>query len=244
MSRFETADTIINDTALEVGLVPANDVYSSQDENFIQLRGLLTVSGRELAQLNNWSILEEVFDLNTGDPAPDDGLYDLPADFDHMIDQTAWNRSGNVPVGGPLSAQVWSTLVGRDLGSTTIYASFRLTEGQVRLYPNPAPADTDLSFMYQSRNWVQEAGGTRKDRPSIGTDVILFAPILIQKYLKVKWLSAKGFDITTASRELDNMMNSVQGKDTGAQVLNASGGAYFPYLNPWTSLPDTGYGPF
>ena len=250
MARYETANTIINDTALEVGLVPVNDVYSSQDENFTQLRGLLTVSGRELIQLNDWSILEDVFDLNTStsSPAsgtpPDNGLYDLPEDFSHMIDQTGWNRDGNVPVGGPLSPQVWSTLVGRDLGSTTIYASFRLTENQIRLYPNPAPEDTDLSFMYQSRNWVLEEAGTRKDRPSLNTDIILFDPILIGKYLKVKWLSAKGLDITIASRELDNMFNSITGKDKGGQVLNAGGGVDFPYLNPWRNMSDTGYGAF
>jgi hypothetical protein len=45
MARYESANTIINDTALEVGLVPASDPFSSQDEAYIQLRGLLTSVG-------------------------------------------------------------------------------------------------------------------------------------------------------------------------------------------------------
>lgn len=243
MARLETANTIINDVALEVGLSPVNDVYASQDENFIQLRGLLVNSGRELAQLNDWSILEQQFSLNTGANPPSDGLYNLPDDFDHMVDQTGWNSGGNVPVGGPLSPQVWSTLVGRELGSTTIYASFRLTQNQIQLYPSPAPADTDLSFMYMSRYWVQEAGGTRKDRPALSDDIILYNPTLVGKYLKYKWLSAKGMDTSAALSELDRVFDSTTGKDRGAAVLNASTGSVgMPYLSPWVSVPYSGFG--
>lgn len=243
MARYETANTVINDAALEVGLLPVTDVYSSTNDAFIQLRGLLTSCGRELAQLHDWVILQRNFTLNTGAVPPADGLYDLPDDFSAMIDQTGWNVATNLPIGGPVSPQVWSVMVGRDLGSTTLYVNFRLTDNKIQVYPLPAPANTELSFMYLSRNWVQESGGALKDRPSVGSDIILFEPILIVKYLTVKYLSAKGFDTTQASRELDLMFQSRIGKNAGAQILNASGAnSGYPYITPWNNVPYTGYG--
>jgi hypothetical protein len=48
MARQETVNTILNDTALEVGLLPVGDPWASQDDSFIQMRGLINSSGREL----------------------------------------------------------------------------------------------------------------------------------------------------------------------------------------------------
>jgi hypothetical protein len=243
MSRYETASTIINDTALEVGLTPVSDPFSSQDEAYVQLVGLLTVAGRELAQLEDWQELQQTFNLNTTNSQHDGSLYDLPDDYSHMIDQTGWNRTANLPLAGPTSVQTWSTLVGRDLSSTTLYASFRLSEGKVLLYPDPPPEDTDISFQYQSRNWVEESGGQRSDRVINGTDTPLYSPILIQKLLKLKYLSAKGDDIMAASREFDLMMGSIKGKNKGAPVLNTAGGNLgYPYISPYRNTGDTRYG--
>lgn len=242
MARQETAAQIINDTALEVGLAPEQDVYASQKDTFIQLRGLLTTAGRELVELREWTALQQDFEIVTEVP-PDTGIYDLPSDFSRMINQTGWNRSANLPVSGPLSSQVWSTLIGRNLGSTTLYVNFRLTENIIELYPSPPPDDLTISFMYISRDWVIESGGQRKDRPESNTDIVLFEPIMIVKFLKLKWLSSKQMDTTAASREVDLMFDARTGHDAGAPVLSVSGsGVGFPYLNPWTNLPDSGYG--
>lgn len=242
MARQDNANTIISDVALEVGLTPVTDAYSTNREEYLQLQGLLNIAGQELLELHDWTILQDLFPLNTGINPPPDGLYDLPDDFSRMIDQTGWNRDANLPLGGPLSPQTWSTLVGRDLASTTLYASFRLTQNQIQLYPSPAPPETQLQFMYISRNWVEETGGAQKDRATNGTDIVLYDPILIKKLLKVKWLSAKGFDTSLASREFDLMFKSRTGSDSGAPILNASGVAAYPYLNPWRNMSDTGYG--
>ena len=91
MARYETANTIINDAALEVGLVPATDPYASQDEAFIQLRGLLTSAGRELCDMHNWSLLIENYSVTTAEG--DTGDYPLPGDFNRMINQTGWDQN-------------------------------------------------------------------------------------------------------------------------------------------------------
>ena len=135
MGRYATANDIVNRAALEVGLVPQNDVFSSQDVAFQQLTGLLNSCGQELVELHPWQVLVKEYSLTT--QAGDDGKYDLPDDFAYMIDQTGWDRTNRVAIGGPLSAQDWAYLKGRDLVSQSIYASFRQVEGELAIPATP-----------------------------------------------------------------------------------------------------------
>jgi len=214
---------------------------TNTDENFIQLTGLLTSAGQELVELHPWQILVKEFALTTTDL--DTGTYDLPDDFCYMIDQTGWDRTNRVAIGGPLSPQQWTYLKGRDLVSQTIYASFRLVDNKFDLFPQPPPVGLQVSFEYISRNWVLLSDQSYADEIQNGTDTALFEPILIVKFLKAKFLEAKGFDSTAARAELQSMFDSRTGKDTGAPILSASGtGRGFPYLSPFYNTGDTGYG--
>ena len=242
MARYATANDIINRAALEVGLVPQNDVYSTQDDSFAQLAGLMNSCGQELIELYPWEMLVKHFSVTT--QAGDSGTYPLPDDFSYMIDQTGWDRTNRVAIGGPLSAQDWSYLKGRDLVSQSIYASFRLVEGRFDLFPQPPPEGLEVSFEYINRNWVQEQGTQEyKDSADSSSDVILFEPILIVKFLKVKFLDAKGFPSQAARQEFESIFDSRTGKDKGASILNAGRGMRgVPLLHSYYNLPDSGFG--
>jgi hypothetical protein len=162
-----------------------------------------------------------------------------------MIDQTGWDQTNRVAMGGPLSSQDWSYLEGRDLVSQSIYASFRLDSNKMELYPQPPPVGLDIRFEYMSRNWVAEATNTdnRHDLVQTGSNLILYEPILIVKFLKVKMLEAKGLDASSARLEFENMFDARTGQDEGASILSASMNQRgFPYLHPFYSTGDTGYG--
>ena len=239
MSRQENAATIINDTAIEVGLVPVNDPYSTQDEAFVQLRGLLNSAGRELVTMFDWEMLQRTLDITTapGDP----GSYDLPTDFDRMSNQTGWNISSRLPIAGPLSPQMWAAATALPVNPTT-YICFRLNANKLDLFPyDPVPEDMQLRWWYISRNWVADGNGETTDRANNGNDIVLYDPILMTKFLKVKFLSAKGYDIAVAAREFDMTFMSLTGQDKGAQVLNAAGNQAYPYLG-LGNIPWTGYG--
>lgn len=243
MARLATANDIINRVAIEIGLNKDVNPVASEDESFVRLRGLLDSAGQELVQLNDWQIMQKSFTFTT---APgDDGNYDLPTDFSHMIDQTGWDRTNNVPLGGPLSSQDWAYLAGRDLVDQSIYVSFQLSNNRLSVYPQPPPAGLNISFEYQSRNWIAEQAQTnnRHDIVQTGSDLVLYEPILIVKFLKVKMLEATGFDASAARLEFDTMYDSISGKDEGASVLNASGVTHgFPYISPYRNTGDTGFG--
>lgn len=243
MARYLSVDDIINRAVVECGLLPSSSPVSDTDETFIQMVGLFNSSGQELAEINDWQILTKKFEIIT--ESTDDGKYDLPDDFNYFIDQTAWDRQNRVALGGPLSPQSWTYLEGRDLVSDTIYASYRQNEGQIWIFPQPPPDGMKLTFEYISRNWLKEHGSNVPNRDSIGSgsNICILDPLLSIKFLKLKFLQAKGFDASAAGMEFDTLLGSRTGKDVGAAVLNVSGGGRgIPYLNAFGSTPDTGYG--
>ncbi len=243
MSRYLSVDDIMNRVALEVGLLPSSSPVTDTNDTFVQLEGLFNSSGQELSELHPWQILNKPFDINT--TAEDDGKYDLPDDFNYFVDQTGWDRKNRVPMGGPLSAQDWTYLSGRDLVSQTIYASYRQNEGQIWLYPQPPPDDMQITFEYISRNWLREQGASEANRDTIGagSDICVIDPLLSIKFLKLKYLQAKGFDYSAAAMEFDTLLDSRIGKSVGAPILSASrSGRHFPYLSPYGNTGDTGFG--
>ena len=243
MARFKSINDIINQVAIEVGIPKAADVFSSQDIAFTQLTTLSNSCGYELLQDEDWEGLTREHTIIT--QQNDDGKYPLPDDFGYMINQTGWDMTNNVPLGGPLSAQEWTYLKGRDLISQTIYASFREVENQFWLFPQPAPEGLEVTFEYTSRNWVLRGGQMNdySDFVAQPSDVVLYEAYMFERLLKTRFLEARGFDSTAAAGQYNTSLGSWKGKDKGAQILNAGRGrGGMPYLNGFSSVPDTGYG--
>ena len=245
--RYQSVNDAMNQVAVEAGLAPVPDALSSSDAAFIQLRYLLNSSLQELMEMYPWQILTRQFQHTT--TVGEEGKLDLPSDFAYMIDQTGWDRSNNVPLAGPLSAQDWTYLLGRDLVGSTIYATFRFDQNQLWIFPqDPMPSGLDINFEYISRNFIQLAGVTPteySDTIETSADVILFPPQLVTRLLKVKFLEAKGFSTDKAQDAFWQSFGSWSGKDGGAAILSAGSGSRtggIPYLNGFYNTPDTGFG--
>jgi hypothetical protein len=223
MAQFIDANTVINRAAVEVGLPTASDPVSSQSDDYAQLTVLLNSAGQELVELNPWQNLVSVFTLVT-----EDG-------------DSGWNQTNLFPVSGPLSAQQWSLLVSQAPLSNVLYSAYRLIDNSFELFPRPPAAGQTIYFEYISRNWVVTAGASpvRQDTVISGTDIVLYDPLLIIKFLKLKWLQAKNLPANDAAMDFDRLFNGRVGKDTGASVLSAGTSVGFPYLNmrnvPWTN---------
>ncbi len=242
LATIISANEILNRVAAEVGIEPVSDSFSSTDPAFLKMRYLLNTAGEELMQAHPWEFLTQSHQITT--VSADSGTYPLPADFGYMINQTGWERSENVPLGGPLSPQEWTYLRGRNLASNTLYASFRIADGQFNIFPAPPPNGLDLNFEYISTNWVSDGQVSPTYQPDVqvGTDKPLFDKTLITRYLKVKWLEAGGFDTSKAQADFNQAFNFVTGHDAAAPVLNAGRGrGGLPYLSH-CNVPDTGIG--
>jgi hypothetical protein len=240
----KTAKQIINRVAGEVGLPTSESPYSSADESMIQLRTMLATVVEELAEAFNWQILRREHSFTTSVP-PDDNIYDLPSDFVRMTDQTGWQRTNRVPLFGPVSAQQWQYLEGRDLSSSTIYASFRLTQGKLYLYPTTPPDGIEIAYEYTSNNFYEDADipGTYLTEATADADIVQLDARLVERGLKARFLQARGFDSTVASQEYQNSYDQLTGNETSAPVLDAGqGGWQYPYLSGLRNTPDSGFG--
>ena len=237
-----SAIDILNRVAAEVGLEPVADPYASTEQHFRQMRFLLQTCGEELSLAYAWEFLNSSYQIVTA--ALDSGNYPLPDDFMYMIPQTGWERANNVPLAGPLSAQDWTYLLGRDLVSSTIYASFRLKAGEFSIFPQPPPVGLNINFEYQRRTWVQDAVDPTvyKADVTVGSDIPLFDRTLITRMLKMKWLESKGFDTTKPQDDFNQIFGFLTGKDKTGEILSAGYGSQsIPYLDN-RSVPDSGFG--
>lgn len=243
ISRYISASDIINRAAIECGLEPSTDVFADVNPSFVQLRNLITTCGQDLVESYPWEVLRREHQIVTSVP-PDDGIYDLPDDFGYMIPQTGWERSENVPLGGPLSPQQWSYLFGRDLVNFTIYASFRIMENKFNIFPQPPPDGLDINFEYISRGWVDSgtSPGTFCDTVQDNSDIVLFKPVMIVQFLRFKFLDAKGFASASALASFEAAFGAATEGNKSAPMLNAgrrnSGIHYLDYWN----VPNTNYG--
>ena len=188
MSKFKTANEILNQIGVEIGLTKQSDVFASTDESYQRMVALCNACLREMVETAPWQQLMREATITGTDILNTGGKVALPDDFSYMINQTGWERLNDVPLGGPLTAQQWTWLAGEGLVSHTIYASFRLAQGQIWIYPwaeNPptvAP-DVDISYEYISRNSVLTNGvaDAYADFIQGPGDVILFEPYLFER---------------------------------------------------------------
>lgn len=241
MARYDTAGVIINQVAAEVGLVPVSDPYVVSDPAFAQLQYLLNSAGQELVIASEWQKLTRRHTIVTA--ALDTGDYPLPDDFSRMIDQTGWSPTNRLPLGGPLTPQDWAYITNANLAQQTIYISFRQDQGLIRVLPQPPTPGVTINFEYISRWWVSNPGGTTPEKESCSdqNDVVLYEPILIKKFLKLRFLQAKGFDTTAASQEFLGMFEGWTGADMAAPVLSMSRSRKYPFLD-WRNIPETNFG--
>jgi hypothetical protein len=244
---LKTARDLINDVAIDVGISAdevADPFGANVDKQYKSLSRQLNIAIEELALVRAWEIFKREYSLTTDSATYATGQYPLPTDFHYMIPQTHWDTSNDVPMGGPLSSQDWQYLKGRDLVSSTIYASFRQQEGELHLWPEPPSDGLVISFEYASRNWVRNADDDAYiERCVDPSDTPLFPPVLLRAYLKAKWLASRGFETITAEQCVAQFESLTGGKDTGGPVLNLGRTrSRYPFLEAYRNLPDKGYG--
>lgn len=194
---WPTAQAVLTQAALELGLIQSSgdlgdDAFDATDPNVLQLCALLKKTGRELVDEADWTHLRSEFAFKTPTAgaalAAEQSAWStqpLPADWRNMVDQSGWNRTNRLPLGGPLSEQEWQYLASR-LTGVVLNVLFRPMQGLLYLYPpNNTPAGQEIVMAYKSGWWVQNfewlsnpnlmwLPSTRYD----AGDVVGFAPLV------------------------------------------------------------------
>lgn len=186
-----TAETILQNVLVEIGLDLPDAQLSSESFEMRQLRTFMNAAGQDISRRAEWSRLSVDWTVAGGL-----GAVDLPDDFFEMAEQGAVrvNTSGFHPIRSVVAPEQWEFLSAR--GSTQPY--YHLKGGQL-LFAPALPAD-GARVRYVSQNWVQGRSTVEQNG-----DTILIPERLVEKGTIWRWKRQKGlpFDDCLAEFEAD-----------------------------------------
>jgi hypothetical protein len=166
--------------------------------------------------------------------------YDLPADYDAIVNRTQWDKSKHWEMLGPEDAQQWEWLLSGFI-ATGPRVRWRLFGKYFQIWPGFSNNE-NLGFEYRSRAWAADAAGVPKNYFTVDTDTCIYPDRLVVLMTKLKYFEAKGFDTTAQFRNWVSELETVMGQDMGAANLS-----FAPrpgsVLIGWDNIPDSGYGP-
>jgi hypothetical protein len=237
---FDTAANIVNDAAVELGLIPSDlaNPYDSTNTAVVQLCRFLKGAGQDLTRDFLWTHLQKTHTFSTANGT---AAYALPADFGRSIAQTHWNRTSQEALGGPIGAQAWQQIQAVS-GAGTYLQLLRMVNNEIQLSPTPTSIQT-IAFEYISSYWVRPSGqaSPTTDAPTTGSDTLHFDRRLLVAAAKLYWLKNKGFDTSAVQDEFDRALGRASSGDGASPVLSLGSMSGFRLLNV-CNAPDTGFG--
>jgi len=167
--------------------------------------------------------------------------YPFPADVDHLMPSTFWDRSMRWQIEGPLSPQDWQSLKSGIIVSGP-RRRYRVMDGSFWL--DPVPADNNqLEYEYYSYNYAMSASGAAQSRFLVDTDIYLLDDDTMIMGLIWRFRRAKGLDY---AQEQDAWMNSVdryKSRQASAKNLPINATVLdYPQFIGVANIPDTGFG--
>ena len=231
---YWTAQDVLKQVAGELGLPRPTTITGIEDVQSVQLLSLLNSGGNELLLYYPWEQFVTEWLINVAD-----GINDrpVPDDLSYFTNQTQWDRTNHWPLLGPKSPQEWAWLKGA-LVAPLPRLRFRIQRNLFTLYPTPSPSGTPhmLAMEYISKNWVESSAGPASMIVA-DSDVLLYDPWLLIKFVKFKFYELKGFPTAGVNGDFMRVFNSLTGKDTGAEILSLSPQRTNQFVGPW-SVPD------
>jgi len=235
---------IVQNVAQLVGYPSPSDPAGDTDPAVAQMVQAVNTAGIDLLSMYDWQELTKPYSISiiADSPGQTEKAFALPDDFYEFTDQTQWNSTNQLPALGPISPQMWQQLLIRT-ALPTLSFYWQVRDNQLYVLAPPSTTET-LTFFYQSIAWVRDADDATlyKNRVSKNGDTVLIDSYLVTMLARTKWLEMKGLDSGAAMRDFQIAYENRKGNERGAPVLTMVRDYRFPFLQPMTNTPDTGYG--
>ena len=219
--------TMIQTAAEEIGAFDApTSVIGSTDQSVIQLEALANRAGKRLATRYNWQILVKEGTFLTVATESQGTMASLGSgaadysDFDHILNDTVWNRTQSERVGGPLSANDWQQE--KATISVGVYNYWRLRGDSFLMYPTPTAGET-VAFEYVSKNWCESSGGTDQSAWAADTDTGILDEDLMTKDIIWRFYMAKGLPYDEQFRDYEVTLKDALLRDGGKPIISLGG---------------------
>lgn len=231
-----TALTIVGQACARLGITAPTALFSSTDDQIIQLRNLMNQEGAELGKGgptdHAWGILTTEKTFTTTAAAIQTSA--VPTDFGWFINDTMWNRTARIKMVGPVGADEWQNYQAISLIALP-NAVFRFRGGNLIIYPTPVAGQT-AAYEYVSKYW---ASGSQSAMTA-DSDTALLDETLITLGVIWRFLAAKGLDYAETFRTYQMEVTKAIGRDGGRRKLNLAGTAQNQFNG---NIPDGSWNP-
>lgn len=224
MSLLSACQAVIREVGL--GTAPAT-IISNTDATAIQLNALAEAAVRRLSKLN-WEKLVREHTITTVNGTEG---YALPSDWARYASSTAWDATNYWPMRGSLDPETWNALK-RGIVATSVRRRFRLSGGQVLIFPTPTAVATLVIEYARNTPWTDSTGVTYRVTASVDTDITVFPEHLLILDLKWRFKHAKGLDYTEDFNEAEREISLALAQDTPAPIIDYGRGSSF---SPFTA---------
>lgn len=227
-----TALTIVQNAAGRLGITQPQAVFSSTDDQVIQLRSLMNEEGLALTRDPDmsWTVLMTQKTFTTSATEVQTGA--VPTDFGWYLNDTMWNRTTMIKIAGPTMPEEWQAYKAIQVLSLPA-AIFRFRGGDILMYPTQTAGQT-VAYEYSSTYWVSGS----KTVMTADTDTALISEEVITLGLIWRFLKAKGADYSEQYRTYQLAKQSAVGRDGGKRKVYLGGGV----RNPWNAnIPEGGW---
>lgn len=216
---------LIQEFCRRTGITTPSIVMSSQDDDLLQLVGLLNEGCEDLLR-HSWTELQYSATWTSTGVEDQGALSTLAPSLDTITNNTILDTTTDLRVIGPMSPAKWQEL---ESGSG-LYA-YRIMAGHLHIRP-ALPVSHTLAFEYTSRGIVQDVSTVTPTTKSYFTrdnDVFLLNEVLLLSWLRWKWKEEKGLPYLENFRAYEALVAKYSGADGTKAALSLNGESGFSH---------------
>lgn len=163
-------------------------IIGNNDDVAKQIFQAIKTSITDLARNYQWQELQKEYTFSS---VIGQAGYDLPSDFDRMVDNTFWNASQNWAMIGGLTPESWRVLKNSLLTQAETVEYFRIRGNQIIIHRTPSVVESYV-YEYITKNIVKSASNVAQSEFLADTDNTVIDEYLIRLDTTWRWLKNNG----------------------------------------------------
>lgn len=185
MTVFTICQDILKET--KSSFIPTT-IVTNNDDVAQQILQTVKISIVELSRNYQWQELQKEYTFSS---VVGQTNYNLPSDFDRMINDTFWNKTNYLNLIGPVTPERWRILKDTIVAGTTIQNYFRIRNNQVLIHITPTAIENYV-FEYITKNIVKSAANIEQQTFLADTDIPVIDEYILRLDATWRWLKING----------------------------------------------------
>lgn len=165
-----------------------NIIIGNNEDVAVQIFQAIKTSITDLARNYQWQELQKEYTFSS---VISQAGYNLPSDFDRLIDNTFWNASQNWAMIGGLTPESWRVLKNSLITQAETVEYYRIRGNQIIIHRTPSVVENYV-FEYISKNIVKSASDVEQTEFLADTDRTVIDEYLVRLDTTWRWLKNNG----------------------------------------------------